>query len=151
DGAYRRGDVEVTNDDGFLRLRLLAPTKNLIDVVERVRRLFDLRADPQIIAEELSRDPLLAKRIAKHPGVRVPGAWDPFEMAVRAVLGQQISVKRATVLAGELAAKFGLAPESLADAGISGMPGSRAETIRGLARAALDGKLVLDGSRSLED
>jgi AraC family transcriptional regulator, regulatory protein of adaptative response / DNA-3-methyladenine glycosylase II len=150
-GVYRRGDVEVTNDDGFLRLRLLAPAKNLFDVVERVRRLFDLRADPQIIGEHLSRDPLLAKRIKKHPGVRVPGAWDPFEMAVRAVLGQQISVERATILAGQLAAKFGLTPEALVDANINGMPAARAETLRGLARAALEGKLVLDGSRSLED
>ena len=150
DGVYRRGDVEVSNGDGFLRLRVPS-TGNLIDVVERVRRLFDLRADPAVIAAHLARDPLLKPRLAKYPGVRVPGAWDPFETAVRGVLGQQISVKRATLLAGELAAQFGITPKTLADADIRGMPGARAETIRRLARATLDGTLVLDGSRSLEE
>jgi AraC family transcriptional regulator of adaptative response / DNA-3-methyladenine glycosylase II len=151
DGAYRRGDVEVTHHDGTLRLRLLAPVPNLFDVVERVRRLFDLRADPQVIGAHLSRDPLLKKRLAKHPGVRVPGAWDPFEMAVRAVLGQQISVAHATRLAGRLAATWGLTPEALAEADITGVPQARARTLRSLAAAAANGTLLLDGSRPLEE
>lgn len=73
----------------------------------RLRHLFDLSARPDAIAAQLARDPLLADRVALNPGLRVPGAFDGFELAVRAVLGQQITVKAATTLAGRFAAAFG--------------------------------------------
>ena len=63
-------------------------------IVERVRRVFDLGADPAVIAEHLGADPLLRRSLARHPGIRTPGAWDGFELAVRAILGQQVSVAR---------------------------------------------------------
>jgi 3-methyladenine DNA glycosylase/8-oxoguanine DNA glycosylase len=101
-------------------------------------------------------------------GIRVPGAWDPFELAVRAILGQQVSVKGATTLAGRLAEQFGrpikeeaghgltrLAPRpvDLIDARLEsiGLPRSRANTIRQLARAVAEGTLQLDASQGLND
>jgi AraC family transcriptional regulator of adaptative response / DNA-3-methyladenine glycosylase II len=73
----------------------------------RLRHLFDLGARPDLIAEHLKKDPLLRKSVAKHPGLRVPGAFDGFEMAVRAILGQQITVKAATTIACRFAEAFG--------------------------------------------
>jgi AraC family transcriptional regulator of adaptative response / DNA-3-methyladenine glycosylase II len=72
-----------------------------------LRRMFDLSADPREISARLAADPLLAKRIEAMPGLRVPGCWDGFELAVRAILGQQVSVKGATTLAGRLVQTFG--------------------------------------------
>jgi AraC family transcriptional regulator of adaptative response / DNA-3-methyladenine glycosylase II len=72
-----------------------------------VRRLFDLGADPNTIADQLSNDPLMKRAIRGRPGLRVPGAWNRFETAVRAILGQQISVSGATQLTGKLVQSFG--------------------------------------------
>ena len=71
-------------------------------IVARIRRIFDLGANPALIAEHLAVDPHLAGLVALRPGLRVPGAWDGFELAVRAILGQQITVAGATKLAGKL-------------------------------------------------
>ena len=76
-------------------------------IAGRLRHLFDLDADPELIAAQLGRDPALASRLPVHSGLRVPGAWDAFELAVRAILGQQVSVAAASTLAGRLAATFG--------------------------------------------
>jgi AraC family transcriptional regulator of adaptative response / DNA-3-methyladenine glycosylase II len=76
-------------------------------IISRVRRVFDLTADPQAIAAHLGLDPALAPRVAARPGLRVPGAWDGFELAVRAILGQQITVTAATLLAGRIAREWG--------------------------------------------
>ena len=79
----------------------------LLSIVERAKRMFDVAADPAVIAEQLSVDPLLKRACSAHAGIRVPGAWDPFELAVRAILGQQISVRAATTIAGRVAARWG--------------------------------------------
>jgi 3-methyladenine DNA glycosylase/8-oxoguanine DNA glycosylase len=68
------------------------------EVAARARRVFDLDCDPAAIDRALSTDPLLTAPLRAHPGIRVPGAWDPFELCVRAVLGQQITVKAASTL-----------------------------------------------------
>ncbi|MBP0588097.1 3-methyladenine DNA glycosylase 2, partial [Mycobacterium tuberculosis] len=68
-------------------------------IVRRVRRIFDLDADLRIVHATLGQDPLLARGIAQRPGLRVPGGWEGFEVAVRAVLGQQVSVAAAITLA----------------------------------------------------
>ncbi|MBW2316655.1 MAG: DNA-3-methyladenine glycosylase 2 family protein, partial [Deltaproteobacteria bacterium] len=111
----------------------------------------------------LSADPTLARVVAAHPGLRVPGAFDGFELAVRAILGQQVSVRGATTLAGRLVERFGTPcpgesdaavsrlfprPERLARARIEaiGLPAARAGAIRALARAVSSGEIVLDGS-----
>ncbi|MBV8683533.1 MAG: helix-turn-helix domain-containing protein [Caulobacteraceae bacterium] len=83
-------------------------------ILARVRRIFDLSADPQAIGAHLALDPDLAWRVAARPGLRVPGAWDGFELAVRAILGQQISVPAATTLASRIAREHGVRlPEAL--------------------------------------
>ncbi len=125
-------------------------SRPLLMIVERVRRMFDLGADPAVIAEHLGNDPLLGPVMKRHPGLRVPGAWDGFELSVRAILGQQVSVAAATTIAGRLARRFGSpvdgedgldrifpTPGQLAQAPIEevGVIATRAETIRVLARA----------------
>jgi AraC family transcriptional regulator of adaptative response / DNA-3-methyladenine glycosylase II len=113
-----------------------------------------------MISDHLIRDPLFRPLLKETPGMRVPGAWDAFETSVRAVLGQQVSVAGASTIAGRLVDKFGTpanvnhpslrahfpAPAALAESSIQkiaalGMPASRAETIRSLARFAKDGGL----------
>ena len=76
-------------------------------IIARVRRVFDLAADPVAIGAHLGADPVLAPLVAARPGLRVPGAWDGFELAVRAILGQQITVAAATRLVGKLVACCG--------------------------------------------
>jgi AraC family transcriptional regulator, regulatory protein of adaptative response / DNA-3-methyladenine glycosylase II len=161
-GTYRRtvrvgdasGVLEVAHEPERRRLAVQVPVSlapHLARVVERVRAQFDLDADPGLLAAHLDADPLLAGRPA---GLRVPGAWDPFELAVRAILGQQITVAAATRLAGRLVRAFGrplasgdealgwtfpaaadLARKSAADIAAIGMPVARGETIRGFAAA----------------
>lgn len=152
-----------------LRLELHCPRPvRILDVVTRLRRMFDLNADPRIIAAVLSADEQLRPLVERHPGVRLPGAWDGFEIAVRAVLGQQVSVAAARTLAARLVERFGVAletplvagldrlfptPEALADAdlGTIGLPRTRADALRGVARAVLDGRVDFQPERPLEE
>ena len=156
-------------NENFLVLSLnLPPGSDLLDIVRRAGRLFDVDADPLAIAEVLGRDALLAPLVAARPGLRVPGAWDPFELSVRAILGQQVSVRGARTLAGRLVAAFGRplpgggadglthlfpAAAALAAADLSGIgiPAARAATIRTLAAAVNTGRLELTAARGLED
>ena len=108
----------------------------------RVRRLFDVDHDPAPMHAVLSRDAMLAPLLRKRPGVRVPGAWDPFELMVRAVVGQQISVAGARTILGRIAATHGLDPHALAEVTLDGMPRKRAETIRLLATEVASGRDV---------
>jgi AraC family transcriptional regulator, regulatory protein of adaptative response / DNA-3-methyladenine glycosylase II len=139
-------------------------------IVARLRRVFDLAADPQAIDAQLAEDLVLCPLVAARPGLRVPGAWDGFELAIRAVLGQQVTVAAAVGLAGKLVARCGqpLAaigremeglthvfprPEHLASADLTalGMPRRRAATLRSLAAAVVADPQVLGGGRSLTD
>ncbi len=156
-------------NENFLVLSLNPPPgSDLLDIVRRAGRLFDVDADPLAIAEVLGRDALLAPLVAARPGLRVPGAWDPFELSVRAILGQQVSVRGARTLAGRLVAAFGRplpgggadglthlfpAAAALAAADLSGIgiPAARAATIRTLAAAVNTGRLELTAARGLED
>jgi AraC family transcriptional regulator of adaptative response / DNA-3-methyladenine glycosylase II len=131
----------------------------LLTIVERVRRMFDIGADPAVIAEQLGSDRLLQRPLAAHAGIRTPGAWDPFELSVRAILGQQISVAAATTIAGRVAERWGTpidaaplarlfpGPEQLVDAPLeeAGIIAARASTLRALARAVRDGAVCFDG------
>lgn len=99
-------------DDGRLRLRArLTALADLGTLISRVRRLFDLDADPSAIDDELARHPELAPAVAAIPGVRVPGAVDADEMLLRAMIGQQISVASARTLQGRLTAALGAVVE----------------------------------------
>lgn len=146
-GIYRRGPVRVAHEEGALVTNQQA---------QRVRRLFDLDADPAPIAERLRRDRALASRLARVPGVRVPGMWDPFELAVRAIVGQQISVAGARTILSRIAARYGDGTsfpnaERLADAAIDGMPRRRAASINALAKAVANGEVTLERGATLDD
>ena len=177
-GVYRRtialdgasGWVAVSHRPERQRLAAtvrIATLASLPAVIARLRRMFDLAADPSAIGEALCADAALAPLVQARPGLRAPGAWDGFECAVRVVLGQQVSLVAARALAGRLAERFGeVAPEApagldrlfptaarLAQAELSGLglTGARAATLSSLAKAvAADPTLVLPG-RSLEE
>jgi AraC family transcriptional regulator of adaptative response / DNA-3-methyladenine glycosylase II len=138
----------------------LAP--KLMELRARLRAVFDLDARPEVIAAHLRRDRRLRADVRAHPGLRVPGAFDPFELAVRAVLGQQISVAAARTLAGRLVARFGtplggsraglsaLFPAASALAAVRvealqalGLTSARAQTLKGLAEALASGRVNL--------
>jgi len=161
-------EVMPLRGEPALLLRVHAPwSTELLGVVERVRRIFDLAADPLAIADALGASATLRPHIAARPGLRVPGAWDGFELGVRAILGQQVSVRGASTLAARLVRAFGKpiesapaglshlfpTPAALADADIAslGMPRSRADAIRGFAAAFARGDLALDGALGLDD
>ena len=167
------GIIELCHVDDSVALTLHGvPTSVLFPVVQRCRALFDLDAPVREICSVLAENALLKKRLKIHPGIRVPGAWDGFELTVRAVLGQQVSVKAATTLAGRIAIRYGqpipgsLAgvaknsalthtfpePERLANARFNdlGLIGARAESIRQVARAVADGNLRFDLSQDPE-
>jgi AraC family transcriptional regulator of adaptative response / DNA-3-methyladenine glycosylase II len=164
--AYRRtismngtaGQVEVKLGSGALDVRVEFPDPRVLFlIVERIRRLFDLSADPGRIEAYLRQDPLLAPRLDRRPGLRLPGAWSPFELAVRAVLGQQISVKGASTIADRIAARYGTAglfpaADVLANANIEecGVVRSRAATIRALAGSGLAWEHVGNSDTFLE-
>jgi AraC family transcriptional regulator of adaptative response / DNA-3-methyladenine glycosylase II len=171
DTGYRRtialdglhGVVTIGHDAGAaLRLGVRFPDpRALLTIVERVRRMFDLGADPAVIAEQLKSDAMLRPLVTRTPGIRTPGAWDGFELAVRAILGQQVSVRAATTIAGRIAAMCGTAiagGEGLdrlfptaaqlanADVEAAGVMPARAETIRALARRVASGTIAIAGS-----
>ncbi|WP_433214809.1 AlkA N-terminal domain-containing protein [Dactylosporangium sp. CS-047395] len=134
----------------------LADLRDLAPAVARCRRLFDLDADPAAVDAVLGADPALAPSVLKEEGVRVPRATDGFEIAVRAVVGQQISVAAArTVLRKLIAADAGLFPNAeelleLPDDAFA-MPEARRRTLRGLAAAVASGELDLDGGSDRDE
>jgi len=177
DGCYRRavrvgttpGVIEVRDEGGSLSLTMHGvATESLFPVAQRVRSMFDVDAPIDDIADVLGCDPQLRLWLDRYPGVRVPGAWDGWELAVRAVLGQQVSVKAATTFAGRLVEAYGESvlpdehsaapsrlfpsPERLQKARLEsiGIVRSRAQSIRELARAVVDGTIQFDATRSTE-
>lgn len=172
-GVYGR-TVSVGKDIGLLAVALdrggdhlrVTVTPQLVDhlmaIVSRLRVLFDLDARPDVVAAHLAGDALLAPFVRQVPGLRLPGAFDPFEAAVRAVLGQQISVRAAATLAARLVARFGqplpkgvalpsapglthtfppppeLAATPVEELASIGLTGARAATLRALATLFTD-------------
>jgi AraC family transcriptional regulator of adaptative response / DNA-3-methyladenine glycosylase II len=178
DHEYRRS-VEIDGEAGSIAVRpavdgaylavsmRLPATPRLAQVIDGVRRIFDLSADPVRIAADLGTDPFLRRRVRTLPGLRVPGAFDPFEVAVRAVLGQQISVKAASTIAGRMAQAFGRevaaelgpelthlfpSPQALRDADLRGLGLTRVreQTVRNVAAAACEGNLSGGASGGLD-
>jgi len=146
DDVYRRGDVTVRFDG-----RALVVNSDDPDVLARVHRLFDVEADVAGIARHFAKDAMLAPLLARNRGIRVPGAWDPFETCVRAIVGQQVSVAGATTIMTRIVTRYGTSPERIARArGTNiGMPAARWETIRAIARAAAEDDLTLERIASL--
>ena len=172
-GRYRRsirvggiaGTVEVASTGAGIEAEVDGP---VIDgaLTGRLRRWFDLDADVAAIDAHLARDETLAPLGAARPGLRVPGAWDPFELAVRAIVGQQISVAGARTIAGRLVERAGdrltrprgavvalfPRPEQLASANLDsiGMPGARVRSIVALASAVADDPSLLASTGDLD-
>ena len=167
------GVIECAPDSagGNLRLTLHGiGTMSLMPIVQKVRDLFDLDAPVDDITRVLGSDARLSEILRERPGMRVPGAWHGFELAVRAILGQQVSVKAATTLSGRVAERYGQeqqlpgslatrsdelrlsrlfpVPAKLARARFNGMGivGSRIDTIRHIARAAVNGSIDFENA-----
>ena len=166
-GAYRRvigsGVVELrpVPEAGHVIARIdVDDLTNVAALVARCRRVLDLDADPVAVDEALGTDPLLADSVRRHPGIRVPGAVDGFELAVRAVLGQQVSVRAARTFAARLVERCGKPldaargtlthafPTADAVAGVDldglGLTGGRVRTLRALATEVAAGRLMLE-------
>lgn len=176
-GRYRRS-ITVGPHHGFFDVSLDEPNhalavevefddpKSLYLITERIRSMFDLNADWAVVAGILKADPLLSASLKKNPGLRVPGSWDGFELAVRAILGQQVSVKAATTLAGRMVSALGTpfaaasglthlfpSPAVVADADLTGigLTRARSQTIRSLARAVCENKICFSSIHNSED
>ncbi|MBV9025696.1 MAG: DNA-3-methyladenine glycosylase 2 family protein [Streptomycetaceae bacterium] len=173
---YGAGTAEVdevpghgTAGGGWLNCRLrLTDLRDLTTAVQRIRHLFDLDADPDAISELLACDPVLAPAVADRPGLRSPGAADSFELGIRAVIGQQITVAGARTMLGTLVAAYGdrlpgepdggpthlfPAADKLAAADFTelGMPDARRRTLRVLAEVVASGALCLDPGADRDD
>jgi AraC family transcriptional regulator of adaptative response / DNA-3-methyladenine glycosylase II len=177
-GCYRRTvalgetsgiiEIEPQHTKPALVLRLqLNRLQDINVLVQRCRYLFDLDADPGAIHEVLGNDPVLAPLVTARPGLRLPGAIDGFEIAVRAILGQQVTLAGARTLLGRLVQKFGEpltaaagtltrcfpTPEAIAQADLAGLgiTSGRTRTLRALAEQVSTGRLVLDHSAEREE
>jgi AraC family transcriptional regulator, regulatory protein of adaptative response / DNA-3-methyladenine glycosylase II len=168
-GVYRRslrlpggaGVVELEPADGHVRARFwLGDDRDLEVAVERCRALFDLGSDPAPVLAALGGDPVIGPLVRAVPGRRVPGTVDPHELAIRAVLGQQVSLAGAATVAGRLVIEYGErlecprgavthafpSAEAIADADPATLPTprSRGRALIGLCQALASGRLVLD-------
>jgi AraC family transcriptional regulator, regulatory protein of adaptative response / DNA-3-methyladenine glycosylase II len=187
DGAYRRVVRVASNTADHIAVIAVshAPARNALQVeiacdhvpalpviASRLRRVFDLDADTEAIARHLSRDRALAPTVRRQPGLRTPGGWDAFEIAVRAILGQQISIAAARGLAAKLvllcSQPIALANPTLTDAtlthafptaqqlaaadlGSLGMPAARRTALQSLARAAVAQPDLFGAANTLEE
>lgn len=165
-----RGWLEVKDNPGRNSLKLTLSVnrlEKLMTIVQRVRDMFDLDHDPMAVEKTLSEDEHLRDVVAKYPGMRVPGAWDPFEFAIRAILGQKISVKGASTLAGRIAGQYGQKFSSEPHEGITcffpqpwelqgadlskiGVTKKREETLTGFVNAVLNRYVSLEHGQDLK-
>ena len=166
-GAQGIVTVEHAPEKNALRASVRFPKlSSMPAIIARLRRVFDLGADPLTIAAHLAQDPVLSPLVRARPGLRVPGNWDGFELTIRAVLGQQITVVAARGLAARLVARYGkklCAPEGAlthvfpdpralakADFAELGMPRSRAATISAVAQSVIAQPQLFEASSDLE-
>ncbi|HUO88939.1 MAG TPA: AlkA N-terminal domain-containing protein [Rhizomicrobium sp.] len=169
DGAF--GSIAVAPAKNHLEATIRFPRVTaLLSIVARLRRLFDLDADIQTIGAHLSVDSALAPLIARRPGLRTPGAWDGFELAVRAILGQQITVLGARQLAGKIVTLAGMqvTPDQSGDERLSrafpsaarmarsdlstlGMPKARIGALTALAEAVARNPKLIEPAGSYEE
>lgn len=164
------GDIQVifSEEDSFLTLKINFPNaRHLYLIVEKVRLLFDLKADSEEIDRFFSQDKLLKKVVEENPGTRVTGCWDGFEVTVRAILGQQVTVKAATTLAGRVADRYGKSysgslpeltrtfpsAENLVNADLNnmGIVGQRIQAIKMVAEKVVRKEIAFDGFLETED
>lgn len=181
DGTHYRRVIDIQGHIGSivvsdvperhaLRVKVRFPRLTALPaIIARVRRVFDLNAEPLAIGAQLSQDPRLAPLVSRRPGLRVPGAWDGFEIAVRAILGQQITVTGASRLAARLVEMAGQRvqddmghtalthafprPAQLDEATLQslGMPQARRRSLHALARTVMAHPELFDPHASLEE
>jgi 3-methyladenine DNA glycosylase/8-oxoguanine DNA glycosylase len=157
--------VEHLAEEHSLKLTLPKSfSRSVPEISESAKRIFDLNADPAAIKNVFSKDRKLASIVNRIPGLRIPGAWDWFEIAIRAILGQQITVKAARTIAGRIVNKIGTplngnsarlfpTPEQMINASMDGMgiPTRRIEAIRQLAKARLENEIGPDSGIGFEE
>jgi len=162
DGHSGWFSVQPQTDKPLLELRHSASLSPCLPaLVKRVRKMFDLDSQPQQIAAHFAADPQLGPLVARNPGLRLPTAFDPFEQAVRAIVGQQVTVKAAVTISGRLVARLGEplacadmpglerlfpSPAAIASADLTGigMPGKRVQSLQHFAAQVASGALQLD-------
>lgn len=153
-------DVAPAGDRAALVARVSLPLSTKVEAERRLRSMFDLDAEPERIGRVLSRSPLLRPLIRRHPGIRVPGCWDPFEIVVRAIVGQQVSVAGARTILGRIVekARDGGRPAFPTAAELSGielrglgMPDRRAGNLRRVSIAVSAGEVSVDGGDECRD
>jgi AraC family transcriptional regulator of adaptative response / DNA-3-methyladenine glycosylase II len=171
EGGYFRRSISLSGNHGYFEVSLdasrnalnvrvqISEPRLLFFIIERIRAMFDLDADWPTIARTLGADPDLAAHISSHPGLRVPGCWNGFELATRAILGQQIGTDRANARVGRMVRAFGQpfspadglthlfpTPEVLANTDLEGigLPRPQADAIRALARAVRNGQISFE-------
>ncbi|HKT93003.1 MAG TPA: AlkA N-terminal domain-containing protein [Paraburkholderia sp.] len=179
DGAWLRA-IDFNGASGTLAVRRHARKHCLVVQIDGpvsahaaalaapLSRMFDLQADPAAVAAHLRSDPWLAPLVAAVPGLRVPGAWSGFELVVRAIVGQQVSVKAATTIIGRLVERVGKridghahtrtawrfpTPAALAAADLAGigMPGKRVAALQGFAQAVASGAVIIERDYAEKD
>ncbi|WP_322031772.1 DNA-3-methyladenine glycosylase family protein [Paraburkholderia sp. J76] len=179
DGAWLRA-IDFNGASGTLAVRRHARRHCLVVQIDGpvsahaaalaapLSRMFDLHADPAAVAAHLRSDPWLAPLVAAVPGLRVPGAWSGFELVVRAIVGQQVSVKAATTIIGRLVERVGKriddhahartawrfpTPAALAAADLAGigMPGKRVAALQGFAQAVASGAVIVERDYAEEE
>jgi DNA-3-methyladenine glycosylase II len=172
EGVYMR-TIEFKGSQGAVTVEMAPDGRHLLataygavsqhieELIDPISHMFDLYAEPQAIDQDLSRDPWLASLVQRRPGLRVPGAFSGFELAVRTIVGQQVSVKGATTIVGRLVQRAGVqvsdglheqlawrfpTPDALARVNLEkiGMPGKRVETLQRVAAAVASGELCLE-------
>ena len=178
--SYRR-TIQLDGKSGWISIHHIADKQQLglhiapslstvlMPLLARIRQQFDVEANPVLIASHLQHDPLLAQQMQRTPGLRVPGSFAPFELAIRAILGQQVSVAGATTVAGRLVRSFGepmltpwpqlshhfptparLAALSIEEIAAIGLPKTRAATIKSFAAFSASGGLDIEPGVSME-
>lgn len=173
--CYQR-TISINGSSGILKaehlpqehcLKLTVPnslSRSILHISESANRIFDLNADPDTIKNVFKNDRKMASIVNALPGLRIPGAWDWFEIAIRAILGQQITVKAARTIAGRIVKAIGTplngnsatlfpTPEQMINASMNGMgiPSRRIEAIRQLAKASIEKKIGPDSGIGLAE
>jgi AraC family transcriptional regulator of adaptative response / DNA-3-methyladenine glycosylase II len=175
DGIYRRtialrgeaGDIAVAHEPARARLRATINFPRidaLPTIIARLRRIFDLAADPQVINAALARDPRLQPLVCARPGLRVPGAWDGFEIGLQTILAQRLSREAARAVMGQLARAHGSSlcngpvglerifpsPQALANASLAGRPAACSQAITAFATACAEDNSLFERGANLE-
>lgn len=163
------GEIHISHDEAKSRILVeidFPDTTQIHAIVGRIRAMFDLDSDPVIIANSLEVDPGMKKLVKKHPGIRLPSGWDPFETAIASILGQLVSVERGRALLTDLIQMLGEeiewkgrkiklfpTPAKIAASELDGLKttGARKRALKEFSRAIAEGRLSLEAAQDVEE